>query len=209
MIRNVLVFGATGKTGNLICSELESKNISYSVFLRENSEHKFKLASTKIKRGDVLDKLDVENAFKNENFTDVIIALGSKQLRNSDIRSRGTHNIIEALKKNQSKPCIHLISALGVGNSWSQLKWHAKLLSNLFLKSVMNDHTKQEELVQNNTFPYHILRPVGLKNGPSKGKVIVQNEGFIPGNYIQRIDVAKFLVESLIDNKTGVSGICQ
>jgi len=209
MNRNVLVFGATGKTGSLICKELEANNITYSVFVREQSSNKILNSSVTIKHGDVQIAKDVENAFKDENFTDVIIALGSSQLRKTSLRSGGTNNIVEAMKKHQSKGVIHAISALGVGDSWSQLKWHAKLISNLLLKSVMVDHSKQEEFIQKSSFKYHILRPVGLKDGPSKGKVTVKNEGFLPGNYIQRADVAKYLVDGLLEDKTGVSGICQ
>jgi len=209
MERNVLVFGATGKTGSLICQALESKNITYAVFVREKSSDKITTQPAQIKHGDVLAAQEVEEACKGEAFTDVVIALGSKELRNTSIRSEGTKHIIEAMKKHQSQAGLHVISALGVGDSWVQLKWHGKLLSNVFLKSVMVDHTKQEDLIQKSPFSYHILRPVGLKDGAPTGEVHVQNEGFLPSSAIQRADVASFLVESLQAGKTGISGICE
>ncbi len=208
MKRNVLVFGATGKTGCLICKELDSRNIPYSVFVRKESVNKLTSDSAKIIEGDVLNTQDVENSFNGAVFTDVIISLGSKKLRNTVIRSKGSNHIIEAMKNNQSEANIHVISALGVGDSCTQLKWYVKLFFNLLLKSVLDDHEKQEILVQNSPFLYHILRPVGLKNGPAKGNVHVQNEGFLPENQIERADVAKYLVESLSENKTGISTIC-
>ena len=73
----------------------------------------------------------------------------------------------------------------------------------------MNDHTKQENIVINNSNPYHIIRPVALKDGESIGDVHIQNDGFLPSNFVRRADVAKYLVKSLLGNKTGVSGICQ
>jgi len=73
----------------------------------------------------------------------------------------------------------------------------------------MTDHNKQEKYLKSNSLPYHIIRPVGLKDGDSKGEVHVQNEGLLPSYSIQRADVAKFLVKSLLESKTGVSGICQ
>jgi nucleoside-diphosphate-sugar epimerase len=209
MNKNVLVFGATGKTGNEICKALELKNITYSVFVREKSSGKITSDDGEIIHGDVLNTRDVENAFNGAGFTDVVISLGSAALKNTVIRSQGTEHIIEAMKKAQSKASIHVISALGVGDSWNQLKWLAKMISKYLLKSVMDDHGRQEELVIKSTFPYHILRPVGLKDGHSKGDVQVQNEGFLSSGYVQRTDVAKYLVESLIEGKTGVSAICQ
>jgi len=209
MNRNVIVFGATGKTGNYICKELELNNVSYSVFVREKSSNKISNSSIQIKKGDVLNADEVELAFQNAAYTDVVIALGSKDLKNTSIRSKGTKHIIEGLTKNKSNPFIHVISALGIGDSWNQLKWHGKLISKLLIKSTMNDHAEQERLVINSPYPYHILRPVGLKNGESTGKIHVQNDGFLPSNSILRADVAKYLVECLLENKTGISGMCQ
>jgi len=209
MNRNIIVFGATGKTGQHICKELESGNLTYSVFVREESTKKIENSSVKIKLGNVLNTEDVQLAFDNESFTDVIISLGSKDLKGTGIRSIGTKNIIEALNSTQSKSHIHIISALGVGESWTQLNWFAKLISNLLIKRTMSDHNEQERYVMSNSLPYHIIRPVGLKDGSSEGGVHVQNEGFLPSNSIQRADLAEFLVKSLLENKIGVSGICQ
>lgn len=209
MKRNVIVFGATGKTGIHICNELELNSISMTVFIREESSNKVTNSSTRIKCGDVLNSNDVEVALQNENYTDVIIALGSKDLKNTKIRSLSTRNIVSALIKNQSRANIHVVSALGIRDSWNQLKWPAKLISNLLIKNTMNDHTEQEEVVTNSPFSYHIIRPVGLKDGESKGDIHVQNDGFLPSNSIQRVDVAKFMVKSLIEGKTGINGICQ
>lgn len=209
MERNIIVFGATGKTGIEITKELDSKQIKHTVFVREVSKGKITNSSTPKILGDVLNLEEVEVTFKNETFTDVIISLGSKDFKSTMIRSIGTGNIVNALAKNQSKTTIHVVSALGVGESWNQLKWHAKLISNLLIKSTMNDHTAQEDIIIKSTIPYHIIRCVGLKDGETKGDVHVQNTGFLPSNSIQRADVAKFIVKSMLEGKTGINGICQ
>lgn len=210
MKRNIIVFGATGKTGSHVCKELNTKNIKHAVFVREASAEKLSASSAKIIAGDVLDVNDVEQAFQEELFTDVIIALGSKDLKNSKIRSTGTKHIINVLNKKQSTTTsIHVVSALGVGDSWNQLNWLGKLICNLLIKNTMKDHASQETFVLNSGFPFHIIRPVGLKDGDAIGRVHVQNEGILPSSSIKRADVADFLVTSLLDNKRGVSGICQ
>jgi len=160
-------------------------------------------------KGDVLKPKDVEAAFLKEEYTDVIVSLGSKDLKKAMIRSAGTKNIIQALSENKIKPVIHVVSALGIGDSWSQLNWLGKLFCKVLLKSTMEDHTEQESSVLNSQFPHHIIRPVGLKDGEATGEIHVQNEGFLPLNTIQRADVANYLVNSLLENKQGVSGICQ
>lgn len=130
-------------------------------------------------------------------------------MKGSDIRTRGTENIIKAMKLNSSVARIHVVSALGVGESWSQLKWHAKLISNLLLKSVMNDHKNQEGIVTESQFQYHIIRPVALKDGNATANIYTNSEGFLPSNYITRADVAKYMVDCLIAEKTGFSSICE
>jgi len=209
MGKKTIVFGATGKTGVQICNELKSNNIEHTMFVREESVEKVKGSSAPIKKGNVINYDDVNKAFQDCNYTDVIIALGTKNLKDSTSRTIGTKNILKAMTENKSEARLHVISALGIGESWNQLKWLAKLFSNVLINNTMNDHREQEKAVLDSPFSYHIIRPVGLKEGESKGEVHVQNEGFIPSNAIQIIDVAKFLVKSLIENKNGISGICQ
>ena len=54
MNRNIIVFGATGKTGQLICKELEVNKLTYSVFVRDQSISKIENSEVKIKTGNVL-----------------------------------------------------------------------------------------------------------------------------------------------------------
>ena len=207
--RKILLFGATGKTGEQICRELSSRKMKLSVFVREESVNKLTDSGMRIIHGNVLNYKEVEAAIKGDAYTDVIISLGSKMLKGTELRSKGTEHIMRALESSQAKSKIHVISALGVGDSWKQLSGFGKLISNLLLRNVLEDHRKQEEIVMNSPNPYHILRPVGLKDGDSTGEVQVQSEGRLPSTTIMRSDVAKFLVNSMIENRNGVSAICQ
>jgi nucleoside-diphosphate-sugar epimerase len=206
---NILLFGATGKMGEQICKELMSRGMRLSVFVREESANKLTGNGMKIIYGNVLNLSDVEAAINGDNYTDVIISLGSKMLKGTEIRSLGTQHIMKALQSSQAKSKVHVISALGVGDSWDQLGGFGKLISNLLLKSVLEDHRKQEEIVMNNSNPYHILRPVGLKDGDPTGAVHLQLEGRLPSTSVMRSDVAKFLVDSMFENREGISAICQ
>jgi len=207
--KNILLFGATGKTGALIYKEITSNAMKLSVFVREVSANKLGDNGVKIILGNVLNFSDVEEAVKGDSYTDVIISLGSKGLKGTEVRSLGTEHIMKALQSTGSLSKVHVISALGVGDSWDQLDGVGKLISNLLLKSVLEDHRKQEEVVMNSPNPYHILRPVGLKDGDPTGEVHNQEEGRLPSSSIQRSDVAKFLVDSMLENREGISAICR
>lgn len=207
---SVIVFGASGKTGQQICQKLAEKDVQHFAFVRKGSEDKVKTQSTALIFGSVLNKEDIESAFKSHPLiTDVVIALGSRDLKKSFIRSTGTQNILDVMAKLSAGSKIHVISALGVGESWRQLGWFAKLLCKVLLNHAMQDHGLQEEAVVKSGFPFHIIRPVGLTDGVATGKVLVQNAGFLPNNSIARADVALYLVESLLSDRSGFSSICK
>ena len=208
MDRRTLLFGATGNTGVEICKELESRDIDYSTFVRKGSESKLKSSKPNIITGDVLDLADVDKAINENDFTDIIVALGSRNFRGGDIRYNGTKNIVDSLNSNKKQAKLHVISANGVGNSWKNLKWHEKLMCKLLISKAMKDHELQEEIVSSNAGGYHIIRPVGLTNESSSGKIIVEEENALPNSKVSRANVAKYLIDSMSDNTTGRHSIC-
>ena len=140
MVSEIIVFGATGNTGVQICEKLNALNMRHSAFVRKGSESKINTELTLVVEGDVLKKTEVEKALKGQAYTDIILALGSRDLKATNIRSTGTKNIVDVLKENSLKAKVHIISAHGVGDSWSRLKWYEKWISKLFLGNTMKDH---------------------------------------------------------------------
>lgn len=209
MDRIIIVFGATGNTGIKICEELNSLNIKHSAIVRKGSETKVNTALTDLIQGDVLNKDDIEKVLTAQSFTDVIIALGSRDLKGGYIRSNGTKNIVEVLKEHKLVSKVHVISAHGVRESWNGLKWYEKLISKLLLGKTMKDHELQENIVITNPGGYNIIRPVALKDGPSTGNIHSQKDGPLPVGYISREDVAKYLVASLLSDNNGAISICK
>ena len=209
MDRKIIVFGATGNTGIKICEELESLNMAHSAFVRKGSEDKIKTKLTNVVVGDVLQKSDIEKAIKGTSYTDIIIALGSRDLKALNIRSNGTNNIVEVLNESAIKSKLHVISAHGVGNSWDSLKWYEKLISKLLLSKTLKDHELQENIVSSNLGGFHIIRPVALKNSEATENILSVSEGPLPNGDISRADVAKFLVEGMLSDQTGFSSICR
>ena len=208
MNKKILVFGATGNSGIEICRDLDSKRINYSAFVRRGSETKIKVLQPNILFGDVLNTIDVDRVLKENDFTDVIIALGSRDFRGGEIRSNGTKHIVNSLNSNQKIAKLHVISANGVGNSWKNLKWFEKLICKLLISKAMKDHESQEEIVSSNKGGYHIIRPVGLTNETGSKNIIVEEKNALPNSKVSRTNVAKYLVDSLLDGKSGKFSIC-
>lgn len=208
MNRKIIVFGATGNTGKEICKELQANKLNFSVFVRKGSESKLNSSKNSIIFGNVLDLVDLERAKESNNYTDIIIALGSRDFRTGDIRSKGTENIIKTLISDRKHTRVHVISANGVGKSWKNLSWIEKLICKFLIPKAMKDHELQEKIIQNYIDHYHIIRPVGLTNENGIGKVISEKEKALPFKKVSRANVAKYLVESLIKNVTGEHSIC-
>jgi uncharacterized protein YbjT (DUF2867 family) len=208
MTRKILLFGATGNTGIEICKTLDTKNIDYFVFARKESASKLNTPETTIILGDALQASDVNEAIKDHDFTDIIIALGSRNFRGGEIRYFGTKNIVDALNANGKSAKIHVISANGVGNSWKNLKWIEKMICKLFISKAMKDHELQEEIVVSNTGGHHIIRPVGLTNDPGTGNILAEEEKPLINSKISRSNLANYLVESMINNISGKHSIC-
>ena len=150
----------------------------------------------------------VDIFIKDQDFTDVVIALGSRDFRGGEIRYNGTKNVVDSLMTNGKNAKIHVISANGVGNSWSNLKWHEKLMCKLFISKAMKDHELQEKVVCSNVGGYHIIRPVGLKNEAGTGKIHAETERILPSSSMTRADVATYLVDSMNNNISGKHSIC-
>lgn len=209
MERSVLVFGATGKTGIQICDELKTAAVPYDVVVREGSVDRLVPGHRKLWTGDVLSAMEVRKTLEAGQWSDVVIALGSRDLKAGMIRSGGTRIILEGLAARKAAPVIHVISALGTNESRTQMRWFEKLFADLLLRAAMKDHQEQERLVRDSGLDSHIIRPVGLKDGDALGRVHVQDQGHLPSSSIRRADVARFTVESLLQGRTGASSICQ
>lgn len=118
MVRNIIVFGATGNTGIKVCEELSSQNIKHTAFIRQGSENKVNTKMTEIVKGDVLSKEDVKDAIVSKPYTDVIVTLGSRSIKIANIRSNATKNIVDVLTENSIKSKLHVMSAHGIRESY-------------------------------------------------------------------------------------------
>lgn len=212
---NVLVVGASGNTGIEICKVLNQNNVDYTALVRRGSESKLPNETESILFGNVMEKEEMKEVLGNvskNKFSDVVIALGSRDLRGIPIRSEGTQNVIHALNQGYSEgelPVLHVISAHGVGDSWNLLSGMEKLIAKWLIGKTMKDHEIQEKAVMTYGGQHHIVRPVGLKDQPATHSVFAAELEKMPSSQIARADVAEYLVSSLLDSVRGTHSICK
>src|SRR5690349_2998072 len=110
---NILVFGASGKTGHELVQQGLLQGHSVTAFVRDPAKLTVKNDRLKVVKGDVKDPAAVASAMKNQDA--VLSALGvSKPLKSDPVVIEGIRNIIRAMQQMNVKRFIYL-SFMAVG----------------------------------------------------------------------------------------------
>ncbi len=190
----IIVFGATGRTGKLVCERILKSGVIVTGFGR--SKEKIKNIDKKLlaSQGDIFDREQVFQAVTNQDA--VIVCLGSVNLKDSTTLSSGTQNIVDAMSRHKIKRLV-LISAAGVNESWAQIPFLPRLMFKTILRNIFKDHHKQEAIVKKSSLDWTIVRPAVLNDKPACGKYSASNSA--PVRKISRADLADFLIKQVSD----------
>ena len=190
---NVIVFGATGKTGQHVCQRALELGHEVTAFTR--SVNKISSESMlSVAQGDVTDAESVATAVANHDAA--IIALGSNGLRDKTTLTFGTGNVVDGMTRHNVERLV-ILSAAGVGESWEQIPLMARILFKTMLRNIFADHTAQEAIVAGSTLDRTIVRAAILKDGPATGEYTPNNTGRV--DHIGREDLADFLAKQITD----------
>ena len=189
----LIVFGATGNTGQHVWRKALDRGHDVTAFAR--SPHKIeRTAGLRVARGDVMDAISVADAVAGHDT--VIVALGSKSLRDRTTLAIGTRNVVDGMTRHGVERLV-VLSAAGVGESWGQVPLLARVLFSTLLRNIHADHTAQEALVRASTIDWTIVRAAILHDGPAANNVTATNTGRM--GRIARADLAAFLVREVCD----------
>jgi putative NADH-flavin reductase len=199
----VIIFGASGATGQLLVQEALAQRHSVTAFARNpDSILAAPAPGLAVVKGDVYDGSAVSAAIAGHHA--VLSALGARSLGHSDLLEKSMRNILAGMAVHAVSRII-VLGASGAGKSAAQ---HQGILARLFLKLVENtilrepfrSQQQQEQLLQSSNAQYTIVLPPRLLNRPATGHVRVQQDGLPPGGLtIPRADVAEFMVRQLTD----------
>lgn len=191
----LIVFGATGKTGQHVWRQALERGHEVSVFTRSAAKFDESGPNLRVVQGNVLDHSSVADAVSGQEA--VIIALGSNGLGDKSTLTTGTRNVVDGMTLNGAGRLV-VLSAAGVGESWGQISLLAKVMFKTMLRNIHADHIAQEKAVRESRLDWTIVRAAILKDQPASGQYRVGNSGKV--NHINRADVADFLVKQLDDS---------
>jgi putative NADH-flavin reductase len=188
----VVVFGATGKTGEQAWKLLLEAGHDVTVFGR-SVERRYANEPVARFQGDVLDAGAVSKAVEAQDA--VLVCLGPVSTKDQTTLSQGAASIASAMQSRGIRRVV-FISAAGVGESWKQIPWYSKLLFGTMLKKILAEHAREEEIFAASSLDWTAVRAAVLTDRPATGRVNASNTG--PNKTIPRADLAAFLVGELV-----------
>jgi putative NADH-flavin reductase len=188
----VIVFGAGGKTGELVVQKARAAGHSVSVFAHSAAAFP---AGVQVFTGDAQDAAAVRAAIGGHDA--VIDTIGGKTpYKSTDLETSAVRNIISGMDAEGVKRLI-VVSMMGLGESAENTPfWYEYLLVPTFLHGSTKDKAAMESAVQASDLDFVIVRPPLLTDDPATGSIKIVG-GEDQGHKITRADLAQFLVEQL------------
>jgi putative NADH-flavin reductase len=195
----ILVFGATGPTGQQIIRQGLELGHEITAFVRDPGRLHAKHPNLSVITGDVLDSKSVLIAVQGHDL--IMSALGNGKSLKGEVFSLGIKNIVDAMKKCNIKRII-VMSAFGVGDSLNRVPFLPKILYKTLLKRTFADKEIGEKYLKQSNLDWTLVHAVILTNG-SKSGIYKSGEIISVGAFpkISRADVADYMLK-LVSDKT-------
>jgi uncharacterized protein YbjT (DUF2867 family) len=190
MIKNILVVGATGRTGQIIVSKLIQQGFETHVLVRDIPAAQLLLGSgLTYHLGDVRNFDSVLTAMTNMDA--VISAVGTQTPVGKNCPKRvdyeGVANLVKAACMQEIKRFI-LISSIAVTRPSHPMNCFGRIL---------DWKRKGEETLRESGLDHAIIRPGGLKDTPGGIKDLIFDQGDTISGTISRADVAETCLNAL------------
>lgn len=199
----LIVFGATGGTGQQIVQQALAQGHAVTAFVRNPAKFDRNHPNLRVVQGDVMDLASVERALPGHDV--VLVALGASARDKGKVRAEGTRNVVRAMEATGVRRLVCQTS-LGYGDSLQVLDrapLHFKyIIVPFFLRGVFADHELQEDVIKQSSLDWIIVRPGSLTDGERTGRY---RHGFAASDKaitvnVSRADVADFMLKQLSDD---------
>jgi putative NADH-flavin reductase len=197
----ILIFGASGATGQKLVSQALNDDHVVTAFVRNPSKLQAHNDRVRIFKGDVNNYQSVMAALQNQQA--VISALGAASPFKRDFTLiNGIQNIVTAMVKGDPKRLIYQ-SFLGVREGRRELGFLINKVLPIPLRNIILDHESKESIIVNSNLNWTIIRCPMLTNGSFTGDYRdgehITSTSILPS--ISRADVADFMLKQLSEFK--------
>jgi putative NADH-flavin reductase len=200
MEKNVIIFGASGKTGQELTIQALAMGYIVTAFVRNPLKLKITHDNLKVIQGSISDFEKVSLAIKGQDA--VLSALGAASPFKFDQSViDGTENIIKALKIEGTSRFIYM-SFIGVKESRNTSGFVIKYIAPRLLSTEIAGHEARESMIKQSGLNWVIVRAATLTNGKHTGQYR-RGEGVLAKGFpvsISRADVADFMLNQVTDD---------
>jgi uncharacterized protein YbjT (DUF2867 family) len=207
--KNILLLGATGRTGRHILDIALERGFTVRVLVRNAEKIGVQNPNLSIFEGDTRNPSVLSEAMDGVEAVLSCLNISRKsdfpwsRLRTpGDFLSDTMKNILFVAKAKGVRRLV-VTSAWGVAESRPFIPgWFAWLIDNSNISAAYLEHERQEALVKASDMDWTIVRPVGLTNSssPKPIRVFLENDGN-PSLVISRRNTAGFLLDTLETGK--------
>jgi putative NADH-flavin reductase len=202
-MKNILLLGATGRTGRQILTYTLSIGYHVTALVRDPGKPGLRAENLTVIQGTPTEMIDIRKSIRD---CDAVVSalnnprksdgLWSKVINPPTLMTDCMRNIITVMQEKGIKRIV-VETAAGAGDSYNKMplimKWMIRYTN---LKIVYADHDGQENLLINSDLDWTIVRPVGLNNKEKEMKLAIGSNDKHSA-FVSRKAVAQFMVDCL------------
>ena len=200
----VVIFGASGFSGQAILKEALSQNHQVSILVRNKSSISIHDKNLTIIEGNVLNRIIVSELVQKQDAVIQCLGVGGKgNGKPTTFISDATKIIVEEMEKHGVKRFIAM-SNVGAGNSIAFQPWiFNKIILPYFmkwLKVIIDDKNRMEPLIMNSQLDWTIVRCPNIVDKTAKGRCDATLDGKRLKLSVTLGDMAVFMIQQLTDS---------
>jgi putative NADH-flavin reductase len=209
---NIVIFGATGFSGQAILKEALAKQFRVTVLVRNANAISMKHPNLTIVEGNVLDSICVAQVLRSQQAVIQCLGIGGKgNSKPTTFLSDATRIIVDEMEKQKILRLI-VMSNVGAGNSISfQPRFFTKIIMPVFmkwLKVIIDDKNRMEPLIMNSKLDWTIVRCPNIVDKKARVNVHSTLDGKGLKLSITLDDMAVFMVRQLTDGSYSRQAPC-
>lgn len=193
----LLIFGATGGTGQQLVRQALERNHQVTAFVRDPSKLSLQHERLSVFRGDITQADTIRAAIPGQD--GVLSGLGTRTLGPTTLLSDAAEVIVRTMENAGVRNLIWE-SSLGVGDTRGQLgRLYNWILIPLLLRNIFADKERQESIIRQSRTDWTIVQPGALTNGSLTGTYRVGPDAPAGRMFpkISRADVADFMLREI------------